>query len=200
MKTAAIFVLSALLGAPASHAASEKALLKKYPKLFSRKGGTIELKLEDGKKKTLKDNPEQGQEYRAHHLFDYLPKHKTALVQRFYIEGGDFVFVSLKDGAEIEIAQKPVWNQKRDLFVSVNEGEYENDKSGLQLGFCESGAKNSGCRLVLEKDGRYSLAKWVTNDRLQATNRIPSADGGEGIVAKVRCTYQRKSKKAVCVP
>ncbi len=190
-----IFLASLLLPAPAL--AGEKELLKKYPKLFSRKGKQLLLSIEGQKApRAFTDNSTEGESYSENKLFSYIGRHKVAVIQTFGVEHGDYTLVSLRTGLELRVAEKPLWNKNLDAFVSVNEGEYADDKKGLQLGLCNG----KECRLVLEKDGRYSLPKWTSAYRFQATNRIPSADGGEGLVLRERCTIQRKLQTATCVP
>jgi len=192
-----LFILGITTGLTSPAFGSEKIILKKYPKLFTRSGAKLEITLESSKiSRAFSDNSNQGESYVENKLFAYYPKLSVALLQHFYNEGGDYTLLSLRTGTEIKIAERPIWNKAGDLFVSVNEGEYAGEKKGLQLGFCDQ----KECRMILEKDGRYSKVKWLARDRLQAVNRIPAADGGPGLVARVRCTFQRKSRKAICLP
>lgn len=179
--------------------ADGKATLKAYPKLFSRVGEKLTVKLDGPKKQTriFKSNSRLGENYLETKLINFFPSIRVALLQHFYNEGGDFTLLSLRTGEEIKVAEKPKWNKANDLFVSVNEGEFAGDKKGLQLGYC---TKEKGCQLLLEKDGRYSLPKWRGNDNLQATLRVPNADGGEGQVLPVSCVFERAKKIASCQP
>lgn len=197
MKFSFLLLLCAAFLSPTGSFASEKALLKKYPKLFTRSGAKLSLHVEGRNEPVVfTDVAEEGDNYKEAKLFAYFPKKNIAVLQNFYGEGGDYTLFSLKTGTVVIVAEKPLWNKRGDLFVSVNEGEYADDKQGLQFGFCDG----KECKLLLEKDGRYSKAKWVSADRLQATNRVPSADGGEGLVLRVRCTFQRKTQQVTCVP
>jgi|GEM_PF-5651536 len=200
MRKALIVLLlcpSLSFAAPSARAKEEARLIKKFPKVFSRAKGKLTLTMEGGKAaKVLANNPTEGESYSEHHLFSYHPAHHVAVIQSFGYEGGDYTLLSLKTGLETKISQKPHWNKAGDFFASVSEGEYAEEKHGLQLGHCDG----SECKLLLDKDGRYSQPKWTADRRFRATNRVPSADGGEGLVLKVRCTVQRKPLKATCVP
>lgn len=176
--------------------AGEKELVKAYPKLFQRAGAKLTLQLAEKKAKVFTNDARFGSSYSEHSLVNYYPKRRLAVVQHFYNEGGDYTLLSLATGKELKLAEKPVWNKERSLFVAVNEGEFEGDKRGLQLGHCDA----KECRLLLEKDGRYTRPKWLGNHAIQAVNRIPAADGGPGLVVRVKCTIPRKSLKARCEP
>jgi hypothetical protein len=177
----------------------DSRLLKKFPKLFSRSAGKLSLSMEGGKAaRVFTDHTatSESSDYLEHHLYSYHPAHHVAVVERIEGEEGDYVFVSLKTGTETAVLQRPHWNKPGDFFASVNEGELADDKNGLQLGHCDG----KECKLLLEKDGRYSQPKWTGPSRFRATNRVPAADGGEGLVLKVRCTVNRKTVSATCVP
>lgn len=172
----------------------EAALLKKHPKVFERKNGKLTLRLLGGANKIFTDNlTEDGEKHLRTFAHDYLPEQSVAILEQRYYEGGRFIVIPLKSGIEITVPKPPVWSQKKDAFISLNDDESDYTDNNVIIALC----KNQNCKVEYKLfSSRAGREKWVSNSQVNFDRFV--YDNGTGELVESQTFECVIGEKVVC--
>lgn len=103
----------------------ENDLAKRHPRLFSRAGSQLVIRLKNGETRTYVDFPDEahhGAGGRWYSLAGYYPEIGYALVAVQYYEGDTYYLISVTTGKEENIASAPVISPDRKRIAVANVG------------------------------------------------------------------------------
>jgi hypothetical protein len=173
---------------------AEKDLISSSKKKIKREKDQLTLTLKNKKKKSFKDNLEEGSEkYIRHVLVDYIAKHEVAIIQEHFYEGGQFVIVSLKDGSQLITPTKPTWSPDKTNFISINDDESDYTENKTVIGTC----KKMKCTKLFTEETHAGNEKWIDDKTVEFEKRKFDANTGNSEVSNYVCKIE---KKVTCSP
>ena len=181
----------------------EEKLAKKFPDLFLREGGRLVITLNNGKKKTFIDIPDEerdGEQGMWFNIVDYYPDIHYALVAVHFFEGQTHYLVNRGSGSETEIISSPVVSPDKKRIAVANEDLHaEYTPNYLAVFRLHSDKLKKEFEVIPEDWGARDL-RWVNNQELSFTEYRFSANpesGGESdsLVGKPRKLKLRLDEK-----
>jgi len=175
----------------------ESRLLQQHQNLFTRKNGSITIKLINGSTVTFKDVGIDSEDVRLYAVVKFFPAISYALVSAAYWEGSQYYLIDIRSGAQTEIegdaAVSPngqriaVWNRDLDADYAPNAlVVYRISTSGLFVEF----------KATPEDWGPDSL-RWVGNDSIAFSKTYRGEIGVESKHHKLRIVEGTKGLQGV---
>lgn len=173
--------------------AGEKELLKKYPKLFSRKGEVLTIVTGKGNRE-YKNNRSDSDAALTARLMEYKKDLNLALVNLNYYESGDIALVSLATNEVVLVNAAPKW--KQGAFASATSSDGYGDPGQLQIGFCDE----NSCKVAEDRQGFFGPAKFPDANTVEAeTLGEPDKEFKAGKrLGKIVCKLDRAQKTVAC--
>ena len=143
-----------------------------------RRGGQLRLKLNNGRRQTLKDYQKANEDDSViqYNFREYLPELGYFLVHRQFYEGRDYLMIHDASGRRFQLQSVPVVSPDRRRLVTTSNGIMGGyNPNAIQIW------RVTQRGLVLEQTIKPqgwgpSGAKWIDNQRISLTKNLPSAD------------------------
>lgn len=150
----------------------DAANLKNYSNLAWRDGDKLFLKLSQGEPKVLSNDEEK-----IYSLYGYFEAQDLFLVSAFYNEGGGYLLIDRKAGAEYNVIAPPVFSPDGKKFVSASMdlGEAAYDPNGIEIWEKKSDQWVNIFRRDFVSDG-LSNPRWVNDQQIVFNRYLPGED------------------------
>ena len=111
----------------------ERALLKQYPQVFSRKGATLTVRVPGQAEKKYTDEIEDDAKSPGYALLEYDPKDGIAVLDASYPTSPWTILLNTRSGQEVKVKSRPDRSPDRQRFAIAHFDLEFNDDSVLQV-------------------------------------------------------------------